>query len=361
MTASETLKVVGCGALYIATSAALISFNKYLMKEGRFPFAAALVMIHTIVGSCMSLVLYIIKPSLFPSLTDPAKKVTIDRNVILKGAAPIAFFFSVQLVLSNTAYMHLSVAFLQMMKEANIVLVYAFSLVAALEIFSWRHVQILFCVILATSITIHGEMNFSMKGFAIQSIGQIFESCRIVLQALLLTGAGKSFDPLTYQLMVSPLCFVGLASFMGVAQVSGGNLQKLALPPVSLVQDWGWVLLANALIAFALNLAICLFMKHSSAVSFVLAGIVKDCSIVCASALLLNEEISRIQVAGFSVQLGFILIWSLMKKFPADFEDGTLEGLARVLFGKKAPLQYDKKEDYGAVPELAHSNQSAKA
>jgi len=309
--------------------------------------------------------LYIIKPSFFPSLTDPAKKVTIDRDVILKGAAPIAFFFSVQLVLSNTAYMHLSVAFLQMMKEANIVLVYCFSLVAALELFSWRHVQILFCVILATSITINGELNFSMKGFAIQSIGQIFEICRIVLQALLLTGAGKNFDPLTYQILVSPLCFVGLASFMGVAQIAGGSLQKLALPPISLVHDWGMILLANALVAFALNLAIALFMKKSSAVSFVLAGIVKDCSIVCASAVLIHEEISKMQIIGFSVQLIFILVWSLMKKYPAEFEDGAFEGLARVLLGKQSKhataLEDGNQEDYGAVPELALSKRSTKS
>jgi len=65
-----------------------------------------------------------------------------------------------QLGPSNTAYTRLSAAFLQMMKEAHTVLVYVLSLIAALEIFSWRHVQILICVIRATTVTINGEFHF---------------------------------------------------------------------------------------------------------------------------------------------------------------------------------------------------------
>lgn len=119
----------------------------------------------------------------------------------------------------------------------------------------------------------------------------------------------------------------GSGILLGVAQTNGGSLQKLAI---------------------------------CSAVSFVLAGTVNDCSTVCASALLLSEAISRIQVTGLFCSARFILIWSLI---PADFEDGTLEGFARVLRGKQSKkaeaLGDSNKDDYGAVPELSHNNQSA--
>jgi len=338
------------------------------MKEGRFPFAPALVLLHTTVGTSLSGLLYVLRPSWFPSLTDPRQKITIDRGLILKGVAPIAVFFSVQLVLSNSAYMHLSVAFLQMMKEANIVLVYFFSLLAALEIFSWRHLWILCCVMLATMLTIHGELHFSLKGFVIQSIGQVFESCRIVLQAALLSGAGRNFDPLTYQLLVSPVCFLGLAFFVGIAGFAGESMHKLAFPPISIVVDWWPVLLANCVVAFSLNLAIALFMKKSSAVSFVLAGIFKDCSIVLVSAVFIHEEVSKAQALGFSAQLCFILVWSLMKKFPKDFDEGIIQGFTRVLIGslsdQKAAIKQKDSENYGAtdsVPELACVQKSEKA
>merc|ERR1719247_2270595 len=126
------------GVGYVICSAGLIAYNKYLMNHDRFPFAICLVFIHAAFCSLCAGVLYLVKPSLFPSLSDPARKVPIDSSLILRGALPIAILFSAQLVLTNTAYLHSSVAFLQMMKEANLVLVYVLSLMASLEKFSWR-------------------------------------------------------------------------------------------------------------------------------------------------------------------------------------------------------------------------------
>jgi len=327
----QTISIVLAGLLYIGVSATLINFNKYLIKPNRFPYSSALVLLHTMMGSCLSGGLFLIKPSLFPSITDSAAKVSIDRRLILRGAAPIAIFFAIQLVLTNTAYLHSSVAFLQMMKEANVVLVYGFSLIAALETFSGRHAQVLVCVLLATTLTIQGELHFSLAGFLIQASGQIFESLRIVLQGVLLTG--KKLDPMTYQLLISPLCFLFLASFMGCASFAGPSMSKLGLPPMSLVIAWWPILLANGLVAFALNVSIALFMKMSSPVSFVLAGIVKDCAIVSVSALFMHEDISGQQIIGFSLQLCAILLWSLMKRFPEEFENGMAAGLLSVLLG----------------------------
>merc|ERR1719327_2129212 len=116
-------------------------------------------------AAILSLILLLIRPSLFPSLTDPINKVPVDRYLMLKTILPIAVLFSVQLVLSNTAYLHSSVAFLQMMKEANLVLVYVLSLMVALEHFKWRSVIILLFIIAATTMTIVGEVKFSYTGF----------------------------------------------------------------------------------------------------------------------------------------------------------------------------------------------------
>merc|ERR1712013_628972 len=110
----------------------------------------------------MTWLLYIIKPSLFPSLADPEHKVPIDKKVILRGAVPIALLFTGQLVLSNSAYMHLSVAFCQMMKESNLVIVFILSLLASQETFSWTKVQILCGILFATFLTIRGELRFNM-------------------------------------------------------------------------------------------------------------------------------------------------------------------------------------------------------
>jgi len=339
------------GLGYVACSSGLIAYNKFLMTEDRFPYAICLVLLHSIFCSAFAAFLYLLKPSLFPSLSDPAKKVTVDSDLILRGALPIAVFFSTQLVLSNTAYLHSSVAFLQMMKEANLVLVYTFSLIACLEKFSWRSVGILGFIIFATTMTIHGEVNFSMTGFIIQGTGQVFECCKIVLQAMLLSNAGRKLDALTYVMLVMPLCAVLLAA--GMCALTFFPHEHFLVPDLHHVEQWWPHLLANACVAFVLNVVIALFVKHSSAVAFILAGIVKDAMIVATSFIVLREVITVIQGVGFGLQLAGICLWSMIKTFPDRFEAGILPGIGSLLFNidpVKSTSQVAKGQ-YGSTEE----------
>merc|ERR1719446_1975733 len=100
-------------------------------------------------------------------------------------------------------------------------------------------------------------------------------------------------------------------------------MESLQLPQMSDLVAWWPVLAANATIAFVLNLSIALFMKHSSAVGFIMAGIVKDAAIVLVGATALREPISKLQTLGFLAQLGLIWVWSLMKIYPDKFEGGV--------------------------------------
>lgn len=304
------------------------------MHEGRFPYAVALVLIHNVIGAGLASLIYLVKPSLFPSLNDrpetTPEKAPVDKKLILYGIAPIALIFCFQLVLTNTAYLHSSIAFLQMMKEGNLVLVYLLSLAAALEVFSWRHVQVLLIVVFATTLTIKGELHFSLLAFAMQGTGQLFESVRIVLQMLVLTSAGQKLDALTYMLLVTPICVAVLTVFI-FGLIYFGPLPHCRLPEVSTIVEWTPVLLLNGLVAFSLNIAIALFIKNSSAVSFILAGIVKDAAIVALGFFLFAEDVSSLQMVGFSVQLLAIVTWSMMKSFPEQFQDGIFRGVWTVL------------------------------
>jgi len=343
---SAMMTVTLCGLGYVTFSAGLIAYNKFLMHEDRFPYAISLVLLHAVFCSTFSFFLFLVRPSLFPSLTDPARKVAVDADLILKGALPIAVFFSAQLVLSNTAYLHSSVAFLQMMKEGNLVLVYAFSLIACLEKFSWRSIGILAFITFATSLTIHGEMNFSMTGFIIQGTGQIFECCKIVLQCMLLSSAGRKLDALTYVMLVMPLCAVLLTG--GICLLMAFPHEHFLVPEMSQLVQWWPHLLANACIAFGLNVVIALFVKHSSAIAFILAGILKDAMIVATSIMILREMISILQFVGFGLQLVGILTWSLIKTFPQRFEGSVFAGFASFVTGQE-PVKGKAAGQYGST------------
>jgi len=112
--------------LYIVNSSGLIAYNKFLMSEGRFPFSIALVMCHMLVCSIFSGTLYCVRPDLFPALHNKDNAQNIRK--FMYWILPISVAFAGTLVLSNQAYLYCSLAFLQMMKEGNLILVYVASL-----------------------------------------------------------------------------------------------------------------------------------------------------------------------------------------------------------------------------------------
>jgi len=339
------------GGSTILVSSLLIAFNKYLIHEDRFPFAVPLVMCHMFFCSLMSLSLFLVCPSLFPSRSDPEKRVSIDFSILFKGVVPVACLFSLQLVLSNTAYLHSTVAFLQMMKEAQLVLVFIFSVLLALEVVTVRACLLICWITFATSLTIHGELNFSWTGFALQGFCVVVESLRLVLQGMLLAPKGRKLDPLTYVMLVTPLCFAMLAVLLGFL-IYVSPMELLATPSRHHLVTWWPMLLANACLAFVLNVAIALFVKHSSPVAVILAGLLKDIAIVAAGGLLLRELISSLQIFGFVLQIFGIFLWSMLRTFPEQFENGILRGF--IVIGDRlcnAPIGKKDLEDkgYGSI------------
>lgn len=57
-------------------------------------------------------------------LVDGAKDVNITKDVFLRSILPIGLLFSASLILSNTAYLYLSVAYIQMLKVCPLALCY---------------------------------------------------------------------------------------------------------------------------------------------------------------------------------------------------------------------------------------------
>jgi len=284
------------------------------------------------VSTILAYLLYLIMPSFFLSLSNPETRKLIDRSLYVNRLLPIALTFSASMVLSNQAYFYLSVAFLQMMKETNMVLVYTFSLLAGLEMFTWNHMKIIVVILFASFMTVEGELDFSMVGFLVQGAGLLCECTKVVLQGFLLSSAGMKLDAPSFVLLVSPLCLVALIAVMGAIQVLGPYIAwGLELPSMGELYAWWPVLLLNGTLAFTLNVIVACFIKHTSAVAMVMVSIVKDVTIVSTGVFLFHEQISTQQTVGFVLQLTMIWVWSLMKMFPREFNDGVLNGVANMV------------------------------
>lgn len=329
------------GCLVVGCSAGLINFNKYLLQPGRFPFPIALVILHTFFASICCCFLLPLKPAWFPSLTDSAKKVSIDKSFLATRVVPVAAFFTGQLVLSNMAFKYASVPFLQMMKEGNVIIVYLLSLVVALEVWNVRQATLLLFIFGATLISLRGEVHLSVAGVAIQGASCLCESGKIIMQGVLLTGAGRKLDALSYVLVVSPVCFA-LLSALAITILSFPSatlaLPEIQFPRWSDIEACRSLLAINVIIAVTLNVGIAAFIKLSSPLAFVIVGLAKDAMIVLASAVVLREPVSSMQAFGFTLQLLLISLWSVMKCLPEHFEDGIIIGLQRVVAGDKKLL-----------------------
>mmetsp|Transcript_57883 Transcript_57883/g.156142 ORF Transcript_57883/g.156142 Transcript_57883/m.156142 type:complete len:401 (-) Transcript_57883:126-1328(-) len=337
------ISFVACLALvYMVVSSGLITFNKYLMDESRCPFALFVALLHMSSCFCCNTALFKLRPDLYPSLTDEVLKVDIDQGLVLRILLPIACCFGAQLVLSNVALVHSSVAFLQMMKQSNVVLVYLFSLTLALEDFSWRRVAVLVFIVLATALTIRGEVRFSAFGCTIQGVSMLCESMKLTLQSYSLSSAGRRLDALTYVLLVSPMVLSVLGAMVLGLQVAWPSCpEALQLPPWHVVVQYKWLLIGNGMLAFAMNVSHALFIKNSSAITFILTGVVmKDVVIVSVASVVLGELLSGAQVLGFGMQLFGIFLWSMMKAAP------QLSSLSAE--SRKAPVQWEAVESEGS-------------
>jgi hypothetical protein len=177
---------------------------------------------------------------------------------------------------------------------------------------------VLLFIVGATGLTIHGELQFSVVGFTVQSASMLCEGMKLTLQSYSLSASGKRLDALTYVMLVAPMVLCVLSLLLCLLCIFWPSRpEALSLPPREVIVEHRWLLLGNGMLAFAMNISHALFIKNSSAITFILTGVVmKDVVIVVAASIILGEILSPLQVCGFAMQLIGILAWSLMKAFP---------------------------------------------
>jgi len=300
------------------------------------------------------------RPQLFPSLTDPEKKVNLRDGMMVKAVSTVAVLFAAQIILGNQAYLYANISFLQMLKESNIVWVYLLSILFGMEVFKSRQMVIICLITVATFMTVHGELSLTMVGLSLQATCCLAESLKITLQGVLLSSTGRGLDTFSYMLLVMPVCACLFGTILMFVAIAIPEQQILPMPHWADVVLMKWELLANACVALMLNISCFVFIRCSSAVSYVLAGVMKDVCIVFTGIIFMGNVSSPLQLSGFSLQLVLVLTWSLLKTFPKEFEHSLLDGFAIVFMGKKSsPDKVDKAEHAKEASADAEANYGA--
>ena len=103
--------------IWIVLSSSVIMYNNYVYNTRHFKFPVFLVTWHLGFAALGTRVL-----QRTTSLLDGAKDVHLTRDMFVRSILPIGLLFSGSLILSNSAYLYLSVPYIQMLKACHVTL-----------------------------------------------------------------------------------------------------------------------------------------------------------------------------------------------------------------------------------------------
>lgn len=275
-------------AIWIFLSFTVIVYNKYILdpKMYNFPFPISLTMIH--MAFCSALAFTIIR---ILHLVEP---VSMSTDLYLKSVLPIGLLYSLSLWLSNSAYIYLSVSFIQMLKALMPVAVYSIGILLRRETFKSNIMSNMLAISFGVAIAAYGEARFDSWGVLLQLGAVAFEATRLVMIQILLTSKGITLNPITSLYYVAPCCFV----FLSIPWL------LVEFPILRQTQTFRFdfvIFGTNSLAAFALNLAVFLLVGKTSALTMNVAGVVKDWLLIAFSWSVIKDTVTPINLFGYGL------------------------------------------------------------
>ncbi|KAM0093007.1 hypothetical protein ACP6JD_003621 [Aspergillus fumigatus] len=290
---SEPSKPTFHPAVYVS----VILFNKHILDYAQFPII--LTTWHLAFATFMTQVL-----ARTTTLLDGRKTVKMTGRVYLRAIVPIGLFFSLSLICGNVTYLYLSVAFIQMLKATTPVAVLLATWAMGMAPVNLKVLFNVAVIVIGVVIASFGEIKFVFIGFLFQIGGIVFEATRLVMVQRLLSSAEFKMDPLVSLYYFAPVCAVmnGVtALFVEVPNLTMGHIYNVGV----------WTLLANAVVAFLLNVSVVFLIGKTSSLVMTLCGVLKDILLVAASMMIWQTPVTPLQFFGYSIALIGLVYYKL--------------------------------------------------
>ncbi|KAG6699896.1 hypothetical protein I3842_08G084800 [Carya illinoinensis] len=269
--------------VYILLSSGVILYNKWVLstKYFNFPYPITLTMIH--MGFSGAVAFFLIR--------------------VFKVVSPIQMTFK---MFGNTAYLYISVAFIQMLKALMPVATFLTAVVCGIDKLRFDVFLNMVLVSVGVVVSSYGEIHFNVLGTAYQIMGMFGEALRLVLTQVLLQKKGLTLNPITSLYYIAPCSFIFLF-------VPWYFLEKPVME-VSQIQFNSWIFFSNALCALALNFSIFLVIGRTGAVTIRVAGVLKDWILIALSTALFPESmITSLNIIGYAIALCGVIIYNYLK------------------------------------------------
>ncbi|XP_061366276.1 probable sugar phosphate/phosphate translocator At3g17430 [Gastrolobium bilobum] len=286
--------------VYISLSSGVILYNKWVLSTlyFNFPFPITLTMIHmAFSGAVAFLLIRVLK------VVSPIK---MTFNIYATCVVPISAFFAASLWFGNTAYLYISVAFIQMLKALMPVATFLVAVICGTEKLRCDVFLNMLLVSVGVVISSYGEIHFNVLGTVYQVTGIVAEALRLVLTQVLLQKKGLTLNPITSLYYIAPCSFVFLF-------VPWYILEKPEMEDPHMQFNF-WIFFSNALCALALNLSTFLVIGRTGAVTIRVAGVLKDWLLISLSTVLFPEsKISGLNVVGYAIALSGVVFYNYLK------------------------------------------------
>ncbi|XP_031113275.1 probable sugar phosphate/phosphate translocator At3g17430 [Ipomoea triloba] len=286
--------------IYILLSSGVILYNKWVLspKYFNFPFPITLTMIHMgfsgLVAFFLIRVLKVVSP------------VKMTFEIYATCVIPISAFFAASLWFGNTAYLFISVAFIQMLKALMPVATFFMAVICGTDKLRCDVLVNMVLVSIGVVISSYGEIHFNVVGTVYQVTGIFAEALRLVLTQVLLQKKGLTLNPITSLYYIAPCSFVFLF-------VPWYLLEKPGME-VSQIQFNFWIFFSNALCALALNFSIFLVIGRTGAVTIRVAGVLKDWILIALSTIVFPESmITKLNIIGYGIALCGVVMYNYLK------------------------------------------------
>ncbi|XP_020101224.1 probable sugar phosphate/phosphate translocator At4g32390 [Ananas comosus] len=324
-------------SIWIMLSFTVIVYNKYILdpKMYGWPFPISLTLIH--MAFCSSLAFALVRVL---RLVDPPSAPPMSAALYGRSVVPIGALYALSLWFSNSAYIYLSVSFIQMLKALMPVAVYSVGVAFGKEGFRASAMANMLSISLGVAVAAYGEARFDARGVALQLAAVAFEATRLVLIQILLTSKGISLNPITSLYYVAPCCFLFLLLPWYFVELPTLRAAASSFRPDVVVFG------TNSVCAFALNLAVFLLVGKTSALTMNVAGVVKDWLLIAFSWSVIKDTVTPVNLFGYGIAFLGVAYYNHVKLQALKAKEAEKKAAAAA-----AALQahHDDEEEAGAL------------
>ncbi|CAK9145274.1 unnamed protein product [Ilex paraguariensis] len=274
--------------------------------------------------------------------------VKMTFEIYVTCVVPISAFFASSLWFGNTAYLFISVAFIQMLKALMPVATFAVAVICGTEKLRCDLFLNMVLVSVGVVVSSYGEIHFNIVGTVYQVTGIFAEALRLVLTQVLLQKKGLTLNPITSLYYIAPCSFVFLF-------VPWYLLEKPGME-VSQIQFNLWIFFSNALCALALNFSIFLVIGRTGAVTVRVAGVLKDWILIALSSMIFPEStITTLNIVGYAIALCGVVMYNYLKVKDVRAAQLPVESIAE---RASKDLKMERKSSDIYVPENNNTHSS---